>query len=72
MYGGLKLNDIILKLKKQNFHDFFDASVSYYHQERKVYIYCFYLPIAIDERRLLNDIKYQKIIPLTALESKKG
>ena len=29
--GEFKLSDIMIKVKKQHFHDFFDSSVSYYH-----------------------------------------
>ena len=60
-----------MKLKRQNFHDFFDSSVSYYHEEKKIHIFCFYLPKTISEVQLRRDRKYQKIIPLEALESKK-
>ena len=71
-HGGLKLNDIMLKLKRQNFHDFFDSSVSYYHEGKKIYIFCFYLPRTITESQLIRERKYQKIIPIEALEQKKS
>jgi hypothetical protein len=45
--GSLKLNDIIIKLRKQNFHHYFDSSLSYYNEQRKMYIFCFFVPMNI-------------------------
>lgn len=62
--GNLKLSDIVMKLKKQNFHNYFDSSVSYYHEEKRIYVFCFFLPRTISEKDLLRDRKYQKSIPI--------
>lgn len=47
--GELKLSDIVLKLKRQNFIEYFDSTLSFYHEAKKMYIYCFYLPKTITE-----------------------
>ena len=48
--GELKLSDIMMKLKKQNFHDFFDSSVSYFNAEKKAYVFCFFLAKTVSDR----------------------
>ena len=62
--GEFKLADIMMKLKKQNFYDFFDSSVSYFHAQKQVYVFCFFLPKTVSDKELMKDIKYQKTIPL--------
>lgn len=37
-----------------------------------MYIFCFFVPMNINEKDLLKDRKYQKTIPIEALEEKKG
>lgn len=70
--GQIKLSDIILKLKKQNFYDFFDSSVSYYHSQKELFVFCFFLSKTVTDKELLKDRKYQKTIPIEALEEKKS
>ena len=71
-HGHFKLSDIIIRLKKQNFYEFFDSSLSYYHHEKQTYIFCFYLPKTVGNDELLRDRKYQKTVPVSAFEYKKS
>lgn len=41
------LNEIILKLTRKNFNDIFDTSVSYYHHQKQLYIFGFFIPMKI-------------------------
>ena len=61
----------MMKLKKQNFYDFFDSSVSYFHAEKQIYVFCFFLAKTVSDKELMKDQKYQKTIPLEAFEYKK-
>ena len=70
--GELKLSDIVLKLKRQNFIEYFDSTLSYYHEAKKTYIYCFFLPKTITEQEIMKNPRYQKSVPLLALEMKKS
>ena len=42
--GEISLNEIILRLKRKNFNEVFDSSISYYHHARQLYVYGFFLP----------------------------
>jgi hypothetical protein len=56
------LSEVIWRLKEQSLNDYFDSSVSYYHEQRKIYIFGFFIPAEIKEQDLLSQEKFKKRI----------
>ena len=56
------LSEIIWRLKEQNLNDYFDSSVSYYHEARKIYIFGFIIASTLKENDLITQEKYRKKI----------
>ncbi len=63
----IMLNEIIFKLKRKNFNDIYDASVSYYHHGKQLYVFGFFIRRDITDDELLKPLS--KRIPFEALES---
>jgi hypothetical protein len=56
------LSEIIWRLKEQNLNDYFDSSVSYYHEARKIYIFGFIISSDLKENDLITQDHYKKKI----------
>lgn len=66
------LSEIIWRLKEQNLNDYFDSSVSYFHEERKIYIFGFIISSSLKESDLITQEKYKKKIHESAFSYTNG